>query len=431
VKRRRPALRLDTADLTVDRLGARGDGIAEWRGRPVYLPFTVPGDRVRAELGAERGDGRSGKVVALLEAGPGRAEPACRHFGRCGGCSLQHLSADAYGAAKLALLREALAHHGLGDAPIRPLVRVSPGTRRRVRFTVARTRSGGAIVGFHETGSHAAVDLAECPVLQPELVELAGGLRVLAPRLLQPGENAAATATLADSGIDLLLELPAVPDLGALETLAGFAETADLARVAWSTGREAPVPVALRRPATVRFGAASVELPFGAFLQAARDAEAAMTAAVREIVAAADPVADLYAGLGAFSFALTPGARVHAVEGEAAAAAALGRAANASGLATRVTVERRDLEQHPLDAAELARFGAVVLDPPRAGAKAQSRALAASSVPVVAAVSCNPATFARDARALVDGGYRLGWVQPIDQFLWSSHLELVAAFARD
>jgi 23S rRNA (uracil1939-C5)-methyltransferase len=418
------------AELVVERLGARGDGIAHLKARPVYLPGTVPGDRVRAALGAERGEGVAGRVVAILERGPGRANPACRHFGTCGGCSLQHLAPPAYAEAKLALLRDALARHGLGDTEIRPAFQVAPGTRRRARLTIARSRGGAVRVGFNEPGSHAVVDMAECPVLRPELTALAAALRRAAPELLRPGETGAAMATLAESGLDLLLELPGIPDLGGLEALAAFAETADLARLAWRRGGDEPVLAALRRPVAVTFGGVRVELPIGSFLQATREGEAAMIDAVREIVGAANPVADLYAGVGAFSFALAGRAHLHAVEGWAPAVAALTKSANASGLAGHLTAERRDLEQRPLDAAELARSAAVVFDPPRAGAKAQARLLAGSAVPVVAAVSCNPATFARDARTLVDGGYHLAWVLPVDQFLWSPHLELVAKFQR-
>jgi len=433
VSQRRPApaaKRGAVAELTVERLGARGDGIARFAGRPVYLPGTVPGDRVRAELGADRGDGVAARVVEILAAGPGRAAPACRHFDRCGGCSLQHLDAASYGTAKLALLEDALARHGLADAEIRPVFRVAPGTRRRARLTVQRARGGATLVGFNERGSHAVVDLWECPVLRPELVRLAAPLRALASSLLGDGESAAAMATLAGSGVDLLLDLPREPAMPALEALAAFAEHADLARLAWRRGEEEPVLAALRRAVAVTIAGTRIELPIGAFLQATREGETAMAEAVAEVVGDASPVADLYAGIGAFSFALARRAPVHAVEGWAPAVGAMIRAANAGGLAGRLTAERRDLEQRPLDAAELARFGAVAFDPPRAGAKAQARLLAASAVPVVAAVSCNPATFARDARALVDGGYRLRWIQPIDQFLWSPHLELVAKLER-
>jgi 23S rRNA (uracil1939-C5)-methyltransferase len=417
--------------VTVERVGARGDGIAHDVGRRLYLPLTVPGDRVRAALGEARGDGVAAQVIEVLAAGAGRVQPACRHFGRCGGCAFQHLDAAGYDAAKRALLEDALARHGFRGVEIRPAFRVAPGTRRRARITLARGRGGGVSAGFNERGSHAVLDLAECPVLRPELVALLGPLRAFAPRLLAPGATAAAMATLTEGGVDLLLELAAVPGMAELEALAELAETADLARLAWSAAGEGePVLAALRRPVRVVFGGVAVEPPIGAFLQATREAEAAMAAQVAGIVGAADPVADLFAGIGAFAFALGGGARVHAVEGAASAVAAIARAAAANGLAGRVTAERRDLEQRPLEGDELARFAAVVLDPPRAGARAQSQALAASPVPVIAVVSCNPATFARDARTLVDGGYRLAWIEPIDQFLWSPHLELVARFER-
>jgi 23S rRNA (uracil1939-C5)-methyltransferase len=431
-RRAKPTARpREIVEVTVERLGARGDGIAHDGGRRLYLPQTVPGDRVRAALGEPRGDGVAAHLLEVLAPGAGRAAPACRHFGSCGGCAFQHLDAAAYDRAKRALLRDALARHGLGGVEIRPGFRVAPGTRRRARITLARGRGDAVSAGFNERGSHAVLDLAECPVLRPELVSLLGPLRAVARRLLDPGASAAAMATLTESGVDLLLELPGVPGLAALEALAELAETADLARLAWTaSGEGEPVLASLRRPVRVVLGGIPVEPPIGSFLQATGEAEAAMAARVGEIVGTADPVGDLFAGIGAFAFALGGRARVHAVEGAVSAVAAVGRAAAANGLAARVTAERRDLEQRPLEGDELARFAAVVFDPPRAGAKAQSRALAASPVPVIAAVSCNPATFARDARTLVDGGYRLAWIEPVDQFLWSPHLELVAKFER-
>jgi 23S rRNA (uracil1939-C5)-methyltransferase len=420
----------DIVELTVERLGARGDGIAVDRGRTVYLPFTAPGDRVRAEIGARRGEGYAARVVDLLAAGAMRTPPVCRHFGTCGGCAFQHLAADPYEAAKRALIRDALARHGL-EVELRPLFRVAAGTRRRTRLSLARRRDGRALVGFNERASHALVDLAECPVQHPELVGLIAPLRDLARRIFGAGEAGAALVTRAETGLDVLLDLPAVPALATLEALADFAERHDLARLAWrAPGEGEPVLAAQRRPVIVSLGQLPVELPIDAFLQATREGEEQMIGSVLSILAGADAVADLFAGVGGFAFALARQATVHAVEGRIPAVASMRKAINAQGLAGRVTVEHRDLERRPLEPDELARFGGVSFDPPRAGAKAQARALARSTVPRIAAISCNPATFARDARTLVDGGYRFRWVQPIDQFLWSPHIELVALFDR-
>lgn len=432
-------------ELEIVAIGARGDGIARHGGTPVYLPFTAPGDRVLARLGAPRGEGIAGIAERVLAAGPGRAVPACRHFGACGGCTLQHLDAAHYAAAKMSLLRAALARHGLGEAPVEPLIVLPPGTRRRVRFAIAwppppnrppRSESGRGqgrgkpILGLAERGSHALVDLEECPVLDDRLLALAAPLRALAERLLRPGERAHAGLQDPGSGVDLLLDLPRAPDLAALEALAEFAAAEDLARIQWRREGGAIVPVAQRRPVRSMLGGVAVDVPPDAFLQATAAGEAALVAEVVAGIGDAPRIADLFAGIGTFTFALAGRAKVHAVEGWAPAIAALLAAARRSGLAQRVTAETRDLEARPLAGDELRPYDAVIFDPPRAGAKRQAAALAASGVPRVLAVSCNPATFARDARLLVDGGYRLLRMQPVDQFLWSAHLELAAIFAR-
>ncbi len=346
---------------------------------------------------------------------------------------MQHLSDDAYVAAKTAWLAAALRQHRVEAGAVAPLLRLPAGTRRRARFALARPRhaQAAAEIGFHARASHRVVDMRECAVLHPALVALVGPLRALVPRLMAPSGQGAATATLADTGIDLLLDLAAPPALLTLEALAEFARAQDLARLAWRAPGEEPTPVAQHRPVRVAFAGCPVDLPDEAFLQASAAADAVLAEHVLAGIGAARRVADLFAGVGTLTFALASvAASVHAVDASAAAIAALGAAATRAGLAGRVSWEARDLAARPLGPAELARFDAVVFDPPRAGAAEQSRALAASTVARVVAVSCNPATFARDARTLIDGGYRLAAVQPVDSFLWSPHLELVARFER-
>jgi 23S rRNA (uracil1939-C5)-methyltransferase len=422
----------DLVELIIDSIGARGDGIARDRGGPVYIPFTVPGDRVRARYDDARGEGRAATLVELVAPGPGRATPACQHFGVCGGCALQHLDPALYAATKRAFVRAALAHHGLAEAPLRPLRLLPSGTRRRVRLSLARPRrkSATALVGFAQRASHDLIDLAACHVLAPPLFALIAPLRELAGKLLAPGESAHATLQRADGGIDALLDLPRRPDLATLETLAAFAEAQDLARLLWRIPADEPTLVAQRRPVRVVVGGTAIDLPPDSFLQATPDGEAALTEAVRDAIGPATRIADLFAGIGTFSFALAGQAAIHAVEGWAPAVAAIGQAARRAGLAERVTAEIRDLQRRPLEPEELASFDAVVFDPPRIGAKAQAAALARTRIPRLAAVSCNPASFARDARILIAGGYRLVAVQPIDQFIWSPHIELVGIFAR-
>ncbi len=416
-------------ELTVERVGVRGDGIATHEGKPVYLAFTAPGDRIRARLGAARDEGNIGSVVEILAPGA-RQTPPCPHFGTCGGCTLQHLTAETYRDVKEEIVRAALGRRGLDVGVVERLRRLPPGTRRRARLAMRGARKGQARTGFHARESHEIVDIRTCAVLHPALVSLVPPLRELAAQLLRPEEAGAAALTRVDSGSDVLLELPRAPDMQTLETLAEFAHKNDLARLSWRCGEELPVPVSERRRPRVVFAGVAVDVPADAFLQASSEADAALTELVLSGVGDAKRAADLYAGLGTFTFALASRAAVHAVDGSRAAIMALNSAASRAALSGRVTAEVRDLEMRPMTADELRGFDAVVFDPPRAGAAAQARALASSAVPRVVAVSCNPATFGRDARALVDGGYRLVGVVPVDQFLWSAQVELVARFER-
>jgi len=268
-------------------------------------------------------------------------------------------------------------------------------------------------------------------VIEQRLFDLVAPLRGLARQALPQAGAGNATLQAVDTGVDALLDLPAMPDLAGLERLADFAETQDLARLSWRiAGGGEITPVAQRRPVRVVFAGTAVDLPEDSFLQATPEGEAALTAAVLDFAADGKRVADLFAGVGTFSFALAQRAKVHAVEGWARATAAIAGAARRGGLADRVTTETRDLQQRPLRADELAAYDTVVFDPPRVGAKTQAACLAAAPVKRVVAVSCNPASFARDARTLIAGGYRLVEIRPIDQFVWSPHIELVAGFER-
>lgn len=404
-----------------------GDGIARYRDGPVFLPFTVPGDRVRARLGPHRSGGREGRAVERLAPGRGHADPSCRHFGTCGGCALQHLDPASYRAFKLGAVHIALERAGIDPAVVGPLKVVSA-ARRRTRLGLARPRDPlqPLRIGYRERFRHDLVDIRECPVLEPGLVALVGKLRQAGCGLVAPGGTAEVTLTRTDSGIDLLIEAAARPELAAFEALAEFAAEGDLARIVWrAQGDE--IIVVERRPPRMLLSGVAVPYPPGAFVQASETAETILIEEVLSGVGRLRPALDLFAGLGAFSFALARGGRVHAVEGDARTAAALARAAADQ---PRVTVERRDLARRPVLPEELSRYAAVVFDPPRAGAARQAEALAASALQTIVAVSCNPATFARDAAILIAGGYRIGRVTPIDQFVWTPHLELAALFLR-
>ena len=422
-------------EARIEGLGARGDGFASLDGRPVFVPLTVAGDRVRLRLTGTRAGGFKGEVLELLEEGPGRAEPPCPHFGVCGGCALQHLTDEACARWKQGLVAPALARRGFGEVPVQPMIRIPPGTRRRATLAAARTETG-VTLGFHGRESHAVVDVETCLLLTPRLMGLLPPLRLALAPLLQAREVAAVTLTETEEGPDLLIVSGQAPGLAAREALAAFAEDQDLARLTWAARAKAgealePEPVVLRRPPRLDFAGVAVEPPPGGFLQPTAAGEAALVEAVLSYLPeGAAALADLYAGCGTFTFPLARHARVHAVERDEAAMAALWSGARKADLAGRITVETRDLARAPVTAEELAGGDCVVFDPPRAGAREQAAEIARSSVPAAIAVSCNPNTFARDARTLVDGGFTLIEVTPIDQFPWTGHLELVASFRR-
>jgi 23S rRNA (uracil1939-C5)-methyltransferase len=421
-------------EAVVERLGGRGDGIGVLPdGRRLYVPRSLPGERVRVRvrLGEPRRDGLAAEIVEILDPSPDRISPPCPHFGRCGGCSLQHLDTDAYLAWQIGRLTGALAKAGIAGYELRPAVKIAAGERRRATLTAESAAGDGGMVtlGFAETRSHAVVDLAACLVLEPRIVALLPVLRALLAEILPPGRRTRIAVALLDGGLDVVLDWPKPPSPALFERLARFAHEADLARLSWRTDASAPAdPVVQRLPAQAVIAGVPVAVAPGCFLQATARGEAALVDAVLDGAQRARTVADLFCGVGTFALPLAAaGARVHAVDTDGAAVAALAAATRAD---PRVAAERRNLFARPLSADELNRFDAVVLDPPRAGAREQARALAASRVPVAVCVSCNPDTFVRDAKILAGGGYRLVKLTPVDQFLWSTHLELAAILAR-
>lgn len=413
-------------ELVTIAMGGQGDAIAEWQGKRVFVPSALPGERVRATLRPAAAGDLAAADIDILEPSPDRIGPA-REV--CGGCSLQHWAESAYRVWKIDLVAQALRHRGLALPDRMDTVFVPPATRRRAEFAAAK--QGGAIrLGFHARGSNAIVDRHECPVLVPALRALMKPMRDVFGELLRDGQSADILATETLTGIDLLITGEEAPGAAGRVTLAHFAAEHDMARIGWQAKRGAPEPIVLLRPPQVRFGDALVDLPMPPFLQPSAEGEAALRAAVLAMVGKARRIAELYAGAGTFTFDLAKIGRVHAVEGSKPALAALDHAARRAQLSHRITTEARDLERAPLTFQELKNYDAVVFDPPRAGAKAQSEMLAKSRVKRIIAVSCNPATFARDARALADGGYDLAAITIVDQFIWSHHVELVAEFRR-
>lgn len=402
-------------NLTVERLGHRGDGVAPG---PVYVPLSLPGEAVEGEVA----DGRMA-APRILAPSPDRVRPPCRHFPHCGGCALQHAS-DAFVATwKADVVRAALAAHDL-PAPIRQVHTSPPGSRRRAVLSGRRTRKG-ALVGFHARASDTIVDVPDCRLIAAEIVSILPGLTEITVACASRKGELSLTVTATGTGADVAVQGAKPLDGPARAALSALVHRHGLARLTVD-GEQ----VVQRVPPRLDFGGIVITPPPGAFLQATAAGEAALRDAVAEAVGPARHVADLFAGCGTFALPLACGAEVHAVESDPAALDALDRAwRNAAGL-HRVSTEARDLFRRPLLASELARFDAAVIDPPRAGAAAQAAELARSRVPTVVAVSCDPASLARDAATLVEGGYRIASVVPVDQFRHSAHVEIVAVLRR-
>ncbi len=401
------------ATLDILRLGHQGDGIADG---PVFAPRTLPGETVRGRM-----DGTSLQDVRIVAPSGDRVTPPCRHYRSCGGCQLQHASDTFVAAWKQEVVRSALAAQGL-EVPFRPIHVSPPRSRRRATFAARRTKTG-ALAGFHAPGSETVVAVSGCQLLDPELRPGLAVAEALAMLGASRKGALAVTVTLSDAGLDVAARGGKPLDGPLRAALAQLAGRERLARLTWEEET-----VALRAPPHQGFGSARVVPPPGAFLQATRDGETALLAGVREITRGARRIVDLFAGCGTFSLPLAEGAEVLAVEGEAEMLRALDQGWRAAPGLKRLATETRDLFRRPLTPDELAQFDAAVLDPPRAGAEAQVAELAVARVPAIAYVSCNPVSFARDARRLVAAGYVLGWLQVVDQFRWSAHVELVAAF---
>lgn len=425
---------------SIDRVGADGDGIGrDPDGAPVYVPFTLPGEHVHVERAGVEQAGRGPATLLGIETpSPDRAAPPCPHFGACGGCALQHWADAPYAAWKAGLLAHALTRAGYGEITVASLVRTPPAARRRIDLTLVRAPDG-VRVGLNRARSSETIDLHACSVLHPALFALIAPLRALLAGTTLLRRQGSAMLNLLDTGPDLLLRTDAAPDTPSRARIARFAAEHALPRITWALGDRPTEPVATLGPVSLKLGGIEVAPPPGGFLQASAAGERAIVDAVLAGLPRRGTgrlrVADLYAGTGTLTFPLAGGplaggAVVAAYEGDAASAAALRDAANRGGLAGRVTVETRDLARRPLQPQELARFDAVVLDPPYAGAAPQIGPIVTAGVPRVIYVSCNPAALARDAAALRVAGYAVLAATPIDQFLWSSRLESVVVFDR-
>ena len=408
--------------LVINRIGHRGDGIADGADGPIYVAGALPGERVEVDNWPGHPDRR--QLLNVETPSPERIAPICPHFGTCGGCALQHWETAAYRAWKRGLVVEALRQTGI-EAPVADLIDAHGEGRRRAVFHARRGTHDVLEVGFSAARTHRVIAIDRCPILAKGLDGALKAAWAIAERLDPIRKPLDIQVTATDAGLDIDVRGSGPLTATAMTALAGIAAQQNFARLT----RHGELIVQARAP-SLRMGAATVVLPPAAFLQATAEGEAVLARLVLEYAAGADNVADLFAGIGPFALRLAARARVFAVDGDDAAVAALKRAAATTSGLRPVAAERRDLFKNPLVAAELNRFEAIVFDPPRQGALAQSRELAASRVPTVIAVSCNAGTFARDMRILVDGGYRATAVTPVDQFRYSEHVEIVARLER-
>lgn len=407
-----------TVQLTIESLGAKGDGVAHLGGEAVFVPFALPGETVEVERQGDRAT-----LVSLVSISADRRPAPCPHFGTCGGCDLQHADEALYRAFKRDLVRTAFESRGIA-VEVAPLVPCAPATRRRTVFSGAR--EGNRIVfGFFEQLTNRVAPIETCLIAVPEIVARLADLKALALIVADRKRPMRMSVTATSSGLDIALSETAKMTESVRQSIVAFSLRRDFARVAL----DEEVIVETRKP-TVDIGGITVAPPPGSFLQAVASAETAMAELVTDHLGPSKSVADLFCGVGTFALRLAAASAVHAVETEADALGALDRARRGASGLKPITTERRDLFRRPLTTKELNRFDGIVFDPPRAGAELQAREMAGCKAKRIAAVSCNPATLARDVRLLLDGGYRLTSVTPIDQFLWSHHVEAVALLER-
>lgn len=395
------------AILTPSHMGRRGEAVADFDGTAVFLPYALPGETIRAGV-----DGERGTLHEVLTTSPQRVDPFCAHFGLCGGCLLQHWERNAYSAWKRGLVEAALRHAGL-DAPLAGLVDAGGDGRRRA--TIHARRSGA---GFMKLRSHSIHDIDRCPILVPALASSFDIARAIQSRV----GDCDVTFTASDTGLDAAIKGRRDADQLALASLAN---ELGLARLSLN----GEILIEHQTPA-VAFGRAKVKLPVQSFLQATAAGENSLASMVKTAVAGTKRVADLFCGIGPFALRLAETSLVFAADSDGAAITALTAAARHVERLKPVEAVKRDLYREPLTSRELAAFDAVIVDPPRAGAEAQMRELAKSTVRTIASVSCDPGTFARDAAILIKGGYRLLSVTPVDQFVWSAHVEIMGVLTR-
>lgn len=415
--------------LEVDHIGANGDGVATLDEQTYYIPYTAPGDTVLADPIGAKSSGIDAILSEIVTPSPQRTQPRCRHFGTCGGCSLQHIDDQHLAIWKQNRIRNSLEKVGISDVDIKPTQTSVLASRRRVEFVAAK-RKKGVMIGYHLKRSSQIFDLGECSVLAPELINLIKPLRMMLPFVMARKSEVRLTLTSTTNGVDLLISGNIVFDLAARELLANFGQEYNLCRISYYDEKEKALDVvaAIKSP-EIRVQQSNVIIPPGAFLQATEESQETLISLILENLPSDLKVLDLFSGCGSFSLPVAHIAKsVHAFEGNEQLIDALKKAANKEMLP--LTAQNRDLFRDPLAISELNKFDAIIIDPPRAGAKAQMTDIANCTVETILHISCNPSSFARDTRTLVDGGYSLETITPVDQFLWSSHVEIFSVLKK-
>ncbi len=416
-----------TLELVIDDLGAQGDGIAHYEGRAIFVAGTLPGERVLIKRSENAKDQQRGELIKILSTSPDRASPPCSHFPQCGGCRLQHLNTEPYTAWKTQQLAQILAHEALNHAPLQSTIVTAPATRRRARLAAKHTKEG-LILGFNEWRGHTLVNIQSCAVLLPQLQNFIQNLRTKLFQWLPINSECDVQITALADGIDVVLIGGPALGLDQRQDLAIIAEELNIAKLSWRKwDRSAVEPVAHRSPLSMTYNNSTVAFPPGSFLQATATGEKALIDFTIKAAGSSAKVLDLFCGLGGFGLSLPHAKQVHFADLDGPAIDALGQIVRQT---PRFQIEQRHLINNAYTTHECNAFDCVIFDPPRGGAKAQAIQLAQSHVPVIVAISCDPPNFARDAKILIDGGYRLQSLQPVDQFLWSTHLELAAHFTR-
>ncbi len=406
-------------ELQIERLGQRGEGIAHSEGKTVFVPYALAGETVLAEI-----DGERGQLIEILTPSPDRIAAICPYYGTCGGCAVQTLEASAYATWKRDLV-VAMLKHARVEADVAPLVDAHGDGRRRATFHARYGKPGEVDVGYMKARAHEIVAIEDCPILAPDMSGALPAARAIAKALKVSGKPLDILATATLTGLDIDVKGHGSLNPQQMDTLSAVAAVHDLARLS-----NHGLLVIERRPPLLHMGSADVAAPPGTFLQATEAGEIVLAETVREATAGKRRILDLFSGVGTFSLRLAETANVHAVDSDAAALAALARAAKNTPQLRPVTTEVRDLFRRPLVGTELDTYDAAIFDPPRAGAEAQAKALAASAVPLIVAVSCYPASFARDIGLLTAAGYELASVTPFDQFRYSTHVEIIGVLRK-